>query len=130
VSSGGEEDFDAGDFRTDDQIRYDAMCEQARQVTEQARQVTELVKTLLERSPYGQAQTVIHKTQGMGAWGAAAVTACFMTMLVFVVFMVVYEKDQGKIDGRLRDLDAWRGVHSNDIGALKADVRQLKESKK
>jgi len=121
-------DLGVDDWRSEDVRKLDLMVDQVGDLARSVKELVERVPPAASQAPH--TQTIIHKTQGMGAWGSAAVTACFMTMLVFVVFMVVYEKDQGKIDGRLRDLDAWRGVHSNDIGALKADVRQLKESKK
>ena len=107
------EDFDADYFRTGDQVRYDAMVEQARQVTEQARQVTELVKTLLERGPYGQTQTVIHKTAGMGAWGAAGVVACFFTYLTLIVLAVIFVPT-------IHDLLAWQDINRKDIARLQA----------
>jgi len=110
-------DLGVDDWRSEDVRKLDLMVDQ---VGDLAKAVKELVERGSPASLAPHTQTIIHKTQGMGAWGAAAVTACFMTMLVFVVFMVVYEKDQGKIDGRLRDLDAWRGIHSTKIQALES----------
>jgi hypothetical protein len=118
VSSGGE-DFDAGDFRTDEQIRYDAMSEQARQVTEQAKQVTELVRTFMERMPSSTTQTVIHKTAGAGSYTAAAIVACFATWLGLIVcgLYVIPE---------LHDLRAWRDIHQNHISAIEAREEKRK----
>jgi hypothetical protein len=118
VSSGGE-DFDAGDFRTDEQIRYDAMSEQARQVTEQAKQVTELVRTFMERMPSSTTQTVIHKMQGMGPWGAAAVTACFLTYLSLILFALwsVFQ---------INNLWAWKDIHAGRIGKLESQAETHK----
>jgi hypothetical protein len=78
------------------------------------------VEKLIERVPQSQTQTVIHKQSGMGATGVVCAAICALC----VIFLVV---ELNRIDGRLRDLDAWRSVHSNDIGALKADVRQLQK---
>ena len=121
------DDLSGLDTRSPELRRLDFMVDQ---VGDLASSVRELV----ERIPQGHTQTVIHKTQGMGAWGAAAVTACFMTMLVLVIVVAVsvsiYGKDQGGIDGRLRDLDAWRGQHSREIDTLKSNVRQLQEKSK
>jgi hypothetical protein len=75
-----------------------------------------------QESSGGHTQTVIHKSEGMGAWGAAAVVACFFTVLMMIFGAVIFVPD-------IHDLRAWKDIHHNDIAALKADVKQIKEKK-
>ena len=68
-------------------------------------------------SNQSQTQTVVHKTEGMGAWGAAAVTACMFTFLGLILFAMWAIPE-------IHDLKAWKDIHGNRINALEA--RQTK----
>lgn len=91
------------DFRSEDMKKLDLMVDQ---VADLAKSVKELV----ERTPAGgQTQTVIHKTQGMSAWGAAAVVACFATWIALIV-IALWESN----------LWAWKDIHDHRISVLEA----------
>jgi hypothetical protein len=86
-------------------------------------QVAELaisVKGLIDKMPpAGQTQTVIHKQQGMGAWGAAAVTACFLTYLSLIIFALwsVFQ---------INNLWAWKDIHAGKITRLESQQETRK----
>lgn len=117
--------FDDDDPRTEEQRRYDAICDQVAEATRLVRELAAIIPRA------GQTQTVIHKTQGLGAAGIVCAAICVLCVLFVAVEFNRQNTDtiktQAVIDGRLRDLDAWRGVHSNDIAALKAKVQRLEE---
>ena len=61
----------------------------------------------------GNTQTVYHQHSGMGAWGGAAVTACFCTIAMLIATLIV-------VVPQLHDLKAWEQIHQNHISALEA----------
>ena len=65
----------------------------------------------------GNTQTVIHKTAGMGPWGAAAVTACMFTFLGLIGLAVVLIPE-------LHDLRAWNDINRAKIARLEAKPSQ------
>jgi len=68
----------------------------------------------------GNTTTVIHKTEGMGAWGSAAVVACFLTYLSLIIFAMwsIFQ---------INNLTAWKDVYGRDLAAMKQQVITLKE---
>lgn len=108
VQPGGS-DFDELDPRDAEQQRYDALADQVIASTEA---VNRLIATI-ERSPAAHTQTVIHRNEGMGAWGAAAVAACFMTYLSLIIFAVwaIFQ---------INNLWAWKDIHAGRITRLES----------
>jgi hypothetical protein len=62
-------------------------------------------------SSHNNHQTVIHKSEGMTAWGAAAVAACFFTFLGLILFAIIILPD-------IHDLQAWSDIYRQRITAL------------
>lgn len=82
-------------------------------VLDQMVDLTRLVNKVIEASKQGPTQTVIHKTAGMGPWGAAAVVACFATWLGLILFGVwTYFQ--------VNNLWAWKDVHAAKIAVMEA----------
>lgn len=75
----------------------------------------------------GTHQTVIHRTEGLGTVGiiCAAISFCCLLGIGGVAWMVGIELN--KQTAELHDLRAWRDVHNNDIGALKAKLAALEK---
>ncbi len=122
-SAGGtDNEFDVDDFRSEEQMRYDAMCDQAKQVTEQARQVTELVKTFIERMPSGHTQNITYRVEGVGWIGMFSAVICVICLLVLLFAAIIFVPD-------LHDIRAWQGTFGRDLAAMKA-VQQQKEGQK
>jgi len=71
------------------------------------------------RHDHGNTQTVIHKTAGMGPWGAAAVTACMFTFLGLILFALV-------VLPTLHDLQAWQDVIRGKVSKLESAKTQEK----
>ena len=111
------------DDRRRDAQRYDAICDQVIAMNE-------LVKELVEKIPQGQTQLVTYRTEGLGAVGIICAAICALCVVFIVVESVRQEssavKTEARIDGRLRDLEAWRGVHSTKIQNLESKVVQPK----
>ncbi len=63
-------------------------------------------------------QTVIHKTAGMGPWGAAAVTACFCTLIGLVLLSIYIIHTDGLRNDDIRDLKAWQQIHEKRLNQL------------
>lgn len=65
-------------------------------------------------------QTVVHRNEGMGAWGSAAVVACFLTYLSLIIFAIwsIFQ---------INNLTAWKDVFGRDLAAMKQQVITLKE---
>lgn len=79
-------------------------------------QLERLAKKLVEAASTGNVTTVIHKTQGMGNWGAAAVVACFATWFALILFGVwVYFQ--------VSNLWAWKDIHNAKISVLEGKQR-------
>lgn len=81
--------------------------------------IVESLADVLQSTRTGNTQTVIHKTEGMGAWGAAAVTACFCTWFGLVLLMF-----------DLHDLRAWVDTYRAQIAQLQTQVKALLEKTK
>jgi len=62
-------------------------------------------------------QTVIHKTAGLGPWGAAAVTACFFTFLGLILLAIMILPD-------LHDLKAWSDIYRTRIQEISATIKK------
>lgn len=73
-------------------------------------------------SKVSQTQTIIHRNEGMGAWGSAAVVACFLTYLSLIIFAVwsIFQ---------INNLTAWKDVYGRDLAAMKQQVTTLKQEK-
>ena len=94
---------------------------QGREVSEATRKVdlmidqmvdlTAVVRKVVEITEGRNVQTVIHKSTGMGAWGAAAVVACFATWVMMLMFGIwtVFQ---------VNNLVAWKDVHASKIAVL------------
>jgi hypothetical protein len=78
---------------------------------EEVRSLTAAVRDLVNRDTNTNTTTVIHKTAGMGHWGAAAVTACFLTFLGLILFAMV-------VIPELHDLKAWSDIYRSKIYTL------------
>lgn len=72
---------------------------------------------------HGTVQTVVHKSSGMGPWGAAAVCACFMTYLALVLFALwsVFQ---------INNLTAWKDVYGRELAGIKQIQQQLIQQEK
>lgn len=71
------------------------------------------VELVITREAPSQVQTVIHRTEGMGPWGAAAVTACMFTFLGLILFALWAVPE-------IHDLKAWVSVHTTKINSLES----------
>ena len=114
-SNGGESDDD--DPRTEREREYDAIVDLLRQSADQVHALSDLVRTTIERG--GSTQTVIHKTEGMGAVGifCAVVCVCCVLFVILGAVMIVPE---------IHDLRAWRDIHQNHISAIEAREEKRK----
>jgi hypothetical protein len=74
-------------------------------------ELTAQVRRVCEVTEGRNVQTVIHKSTGMGAWGAAAVVACFATWVMMLMFGIwtVFQ---------VNNLAAWKDVHGSKIAVL------------
>lgn len=81
------------------------------QVTMAVQKLTDRMDAYLDHQTTANTNTVIHKTEGVGTWVAAAITACFMTYLALIL-MGVWTFFQ------VNDLRAWRDVHAAKIAVL------------
>lgn len=76
-----------------------------REVTLEIRQLL----THLAREPHQNVQTVIHRSEGVTPWVAAAITACFCTWFGLILVML-----------DIHDLRAWVDVLKQRITAVEA----------
>lgn len=87
------------------------------EVIDELRRTNEAVVGLVEeiRQRGGITQTIIHKSEGMGAWGAGAVAACFCTYLALIIFAVwtIFQ---------VNNLTAWENVYGRDLAAMKQQI--------
>jgi hypothetical protein len=117
------------DPRTQRERETDAIYDQLRDVGALARAVLEVV----EKQQNGPVQKVIYRHEGMGAVGitcAAICVLCLVGAIVFAIFIngqmtrmnmdmqEAITRSEARVDGRLRDLEAWRGVHATKIQNL------------
>lgn len=94
------------DFRDPATVRLDLLIDQINRLTEG-------LDKAVNFEPHSHNYTVTHSSEGMGAWGTAAVTACFFTFLGLILFAVW-------VIPNVHDLMAWRDIHQNHISALEA----------
>lgn len=81
------------------------------------------IDALLENQQAGRNDVrVTHTQTGMGAWGAAAVTACFFSTLIVIAFAIV-------VIPEIHDLRAWQTIFGRDISTMKQQMQQLQEKK-
>lgn len=92
------------DERDPDTVKVDLLVDQVNALLTKMDQV-------MERGH--QSQTVIHKSEGMGAWGAAAVTACCFTFLGLILFAFIVLPD-------VHDLKAYQQNHEKRINKLES----------
>lgn len=76
----------------------------------------------------GNTQTVIH--HGLGAWGPAAIVACFCTIFLMVVITVVIEAQNSALQRRIETLEAWNGVNNNVITKMQTTIEYLNKDNK
>lgn len=81
------------------------------QVAASLNKLADRMDLFLDHHQGGNVQTVIHKSAGIGAWGAAAVTACFMTFMGMILLAIV-------VIPELHDLKAWSDIYRSKIYAL------------
>lgn len=115
-------------------MKFDALVDQVTDAARDLRELTALVEKVISARSESHVQRVVYKTEGMGTVGVICAAICAL-VLVFVV--VEFNRQNSNLNrsatelsDRIRDLDAWRGVQANDIAALKAEVRQLKDQPK
>lgn len=68
--------------------------------------------------------TVVHKTEGVSIWSAAAVTACFMTFLALLLFARQVDRSEERMQNEIRDLKAWEQVHQSKISFLELKAKE------
>jgi hypothetical protein len=85
------------------------------------REQTERLADLVARLGGSNVQTVIHKQAGPGGLLAAAITACFCTLILLVIVVFLWQRDIDRIEAQIRDHQAWIGVYGNDLAKLKAE---------
>ena len=91
----------------------DLKAEVARTIDE-VRQVADILRGLS-----GNTQTIVHRSEGMGAWGAAAVVACFLTYLTLIVFAIY-------IIPEVHDVKAWNEVLRGKVAKFEAQQLEKK----
>ena len=100
------------DPRTAAEVKFDATLTMVQECAAEVAKLAQIVHESNSRA--GNTTTVIHKTEGMGTWGAAAVVACFSTLVLMILFAIVIEPD-------LHDLKAWQDIMRKDIARLQAE---------
>ncbi len=111
------EDAPEYDPRKPQDVSYDAIADQVREATYLVRDVAEMVRESLSRS--GNTQTVIHKTEGMGAIGIVCASICVACVLFLILGAIL-------IVPELHDLKAWQDINRKDIARLQALHEQQK----
>jgi hypothetical protein len=109
----------SGDARTLEQVRYDAMSDK---VHDAAETVLELSKLVRELAHGGTTNTIIHKTEGAGSVAIVSAAIAVLCVLIVLGGAILIDgqitRSEARVDGRLRDLEAWRGVHATKIQNL------------
>lgn len=85
-------------------------------LTDDVRILTGEIRTLVQAisdTDRGSVQRVVYRVEGMGAWGAAAVCACFLTYLSLLLFA-------GWTYFQVNNLWAWKDAHAGKIARLEA----------
>jgi hypothetical protein len=125
-----DNELGSDDGRTLEQVRYDAMSDK---VHDAADTVLELAKLVKELAHGGTTNTIIHKTEGAGSVAIVSAAVAVLCVLVVIGGFVVLRsqmsdaetringeitRSEARTDGKLRDLEAWRGVHATKIQNL------------
>ena len=102
------------------------MTDSAHEVSEATRKVDILFDTMVELtaqvrrvcevSEGRNVQTVIHKSTGMGPWGAAAVVACFATWFGILAILLWTIPE-------IHDLRAWQDILRKDVSRIQASQK-------
>jgi hypothetical protein len=109
-----DNELGSDDGRTLEQVRYDAMSDK---VHDAADTVLELAKLVKELAHGGTTNTVIHKTEGMGAVGILCACVCVFCALFIILGAVM-------IVPEIHDLRAWQDINRKDIARLQAQQQQ------
>jgi hypothetical protein len=124
-----EQDVEIEDPRTQRERETDMIYDQLRDVGALARAVLEVV----EKQQNGPVQKVIYRHEGMGAVGIVCAATCILCIIGVIVLGIFINgqmtrtnmdmqeaitRSEARVDGRLRDLEAWRGVHATKIQNL------------
>lgn len=96
------------DDRDPDTVRFDLLVDQVNALVGK-------MDAVIDRG--GNTQTVIHKTAGLGPWGAAAVTACFFTFLGLILLAMLILPD-------IHDLKAWSDIYRTRIQEISATIKK------
>jgi hypothetical protein len=114
-----DNELGSDDGRTLEQVRYDAMSDK---VHDAADTVLELAKLVKELAHGGTTNTIIHKTEGAGSVAIVSAAVAVLCVLFVIGGAIVMDgeitRSEARVDGRLRDLEAWRGVHATKIQNL------------
>lgn len=97
------------DDRDPDTVRFDLLVDQVNALVGKMDAVIE--------TRGSNTQTVIHKTAGLGPWGAAAVTACFFTFLGLILLAMLILPD-------IHDLKAWSDIYRTRIQEISATIKK------
>jgi hypothetical protein len=95
-----------GDERDPATVRVDL-------VVDQVNALCAKIDQYMDRAPPGQNVHVTHRTPGMSAGMAAAVTACFFTFLGLILLAIVLIPD-------VHDLQAWSDILRAKVAKLEA----------
>lgn len=93
------------------------------QVAASLNKLADRMDVFLDHHQGGNVQTVIHKSAGIGPWGAAAVTACFFTAMMLIGFALIVLPE-------LHDHKAWIDLYRGQIAKVQSEVLTIKEGRK
>jgi hypothetical protein len=141
LSNQGEVDTPIPDPRSHRDREYDALMDMMRQSANTVDALSEIVRTAVEKAQNNN--TVTYKVEGIGAVGVAIGLASVVVCIVIALYVGVENtnqnsritreferqdaasiKSEAKVDGRLRDLEAWRGVHATKIQNLESQLQK------
>jgi len=105
------------DVEGDSTTRADLAIDMVNQLCAKVDVSMEEFRELVKARANGNTQTVIHKTAGLGPWGAAAVTACFFTFLGLILLAIMILPD-------LHDLKAWSDIYRTRIQEISATIKK------
>jgi hypothetical protein len=89
---------------------------------EQTERAEGLILNLAESVQNGTHQTVVYKHEGAGTVAIVSAAVAVLCVLFVIGGAIVMDgeitRSEARVDGRLRDLEAWRGVHATKIQNL------------
>jgi hypothetical protein len=106
------------DVEGDSTTRADLAIDMVNQLCAKVDVSMEEFRELVKARANGNTQTVIHKTAGIGPWAAAAVTACFCTLIGLVLLSIYIIHTDGLRNDDIRDLKAWQQIHEKRLNQL------------